>query len=103
MAPTPAATLALPRPIEPFLRRAVVLVVARDHARVPAKELLRARRLVEDEVVTKGSDVVDLLLDPGAGELVIDRQAVSLGAVDARRVPDGRVEEHHAPGRAFES
>jgi hypothetical protein len=85
-----------------MLRGLVVLVEARDYARVPAEQLLDAVRLAPHQVVAKGADVVDLLFEERARELLVDAAPVMTGAVDACRVPQCRVEDDRAAGRAFD-
>ena len=50
--------------------------------------------------VAERPDVVDLLLDERARELLVDRQAVAAGAVLSGGVPERRVEDDHRSGRA---
>src|SRR4051812_24188574 len=86
--------------VQALLGRPVILVQARHHSRVPAEQLLRSWSLSLDEVLTEGADVVDLRLDPGARELLVDRETVLAGAVDAGGVPERGVEHDHRPRRA---
>lgn len=59
----PVAASALVSPVEALLGRAIVLIWARDHARVPTEKLLGTRWKAEHEIVPERADVVDLLLE----------------------------------------
>src|ERR1043165_7545976 len=81
--------------------RAVILLEARRHARVPAEELLHARRLPLHELVAEAAHVVDLLLEVRVRELLIHRAAIVCRPIASRGMPQRRIEDQHRAGRAF--
>jgi hypothetical protein len=67
---------------------------------VPADQLLHPVRLTLHELVAEGARVVELLLDIG-GVLVVDRDAIGVGAVGAGGMPQRRVEDDQRAARAL--
>src|SRR5439155_25527556 len=98
-----AHALALPAAVKALRARSVVLVQARHHPRVVAEELLGARRQAGDGRIAERAHVIDLLLDVGAGELVVDRQPILARGIAARAVPKRRVEYKHGPWRTLDA
>ena len=100
---------ALATPVQPLLGRPVVLVEARHDSGVPAQELLRSIPEREDALVAERTHVVDLLLDVRAGELLVDREAVTPRDVLAGSVQAGSSRTRSSsrpgtrPGRPVES
>ena len=86
--------------------QAVVLVEARDDARVPAQQLLRARPLAPKKhgLVAERADVVDLRLDERARELLVDGEPVGARDVAAGRAAraSSRRRSSRRPGTAPE-
>src|SRR5262245_28827126 len=93
---------ALATAVQTRLLRLVVLVKARHDSRVPAEELLRPGRLPQNDGLAERAHVVDLLLDVRSRELVVDREPITPGRVESRRMPERRVEDDHRPGFAFD-
>src|SRR5207248_2398689 len=55
-------------------------------------------RLGEDQLITERPDIVDLLLEEGTRELVVDRETVAIGLIWAGGVPERRIEDNHRAG-----
>src|SRR6185369_14765892 len=88
--------------VETRLFRLVVLVEAGHDPRVPAEQLLCSRRLPLNEVGAERADIVHLLVDERAGELMVDRQSIPARRVRAGGMPQRRVEHDHRPAVALD-
>src|SRR5215470_5604126 len=88
--------------VQATLRRLVILVEAAHYTRVPTQQLLGPCWKPFDDIAAQRSDVVDLLFDPRARELLVDGEPILPRRIRTRRVPQRRVEHDHRPPWTFD-